>query len=65
MGGEKLPDIEKNVEKYFQKNSNLGAKWNKKMGGRSFVIKCGAFKDTLMYTVQFAGCSVLPAKNED
>ena len=23
-----------------------------KMGGRSFVITCGAFKDTLMYNIQ-------------
>ena len=35
------------------------------MGSRSFVIKYGAFEDTLMYTVQFAGCSVLSAKNEN
>ena len=26
----------------------FGEKWNKKIGGRSFVITCGAFEDTLL-----------------
>ena len=41
--------MEKKVKNFFPKNkANWGAKWNKKMGGRSFVITCGAFKDTLL-----------------
>ena len=30
--------------------ANHGAKWNQTMGGRSFVITCGAFEDTLIFT---------------
>ena len=42
-GVQKLPDMEKKVDKYFQKKiSNQGAKRNKKMGGRSYVITFGA-----------------------
>ena len=39
----KLPDVEKKVKKKFKKkNMKDWTKWNKKMGGRSFVITCGA-----------------------
>ena len=39
----------KRSTKISEKNkSNQGAKWNKKMVCRSFVITCGAFKDTLL-----------------
>ena len=51
MRGQKLPDMEKKDEKNFrEKKSNQVAKWNKKMGGRSFVITCGAFEDTQRYS---------------
>ena len=47
-GVQKLPDVEKKAEKnLWKKILNQGAKLNKKMGGRSFVIICGAFMDTL------------------
>ena len=32
-----------------------GAKWNKKIGGRSFVIICGAFMDSTMYSMATDG----------
>ena len=41
-GVKKVTDMEKKVQKYFtQFFSNQNAKWNNKMGGRSFVITCG------------------------
>ena len=49
FGGVKSnPTWKKRLKKNSKKKSNQGAKWNKKMGGRSFVITCGAFKDTLL-----------------
>ena len=47
MWGQELPDKEKRVKK-ISKKINQGAKWNKKMGGRSFIITCGlcSFEDT-------------------
>ena len=39
----------KGGEKNQKKILNQGAKWNKKIGGRSFVIICGAFMDTLLH----------------
>ena len=45
----KLPDIEKKGQKKFQKNNLKDwTKWNSKVGGRSFHITSGAFKDTLL-----------------
>ena len=40
-GVKKLPDMEKRFKKISIKNSNQDAKWNKKMGGRNFVIISG------------------------
>ena len=48
--GQKFSDLEKR-SKISEKKSNQAAKWNKKMGGRSFVITCGAFKDTLLHNL--------------
>ena len=39
-GSKSYPKWEKKIPK-LKKNSNQDAKWNKKMGGRSFVITCG------------------------
>ena len=41
-GVQKLPDMEKKVKQVRRrKNLNKGAKRNKKMGGKKFVIICG------------------------
>ena len=46
VGGSKsYPMWKKRLIFFYQ-----GAKWNKKMGGRSLVIICGAFMDTLPYS---------------
>ena len=37
------PPNKKVKKKFLKKNLNQGAKWNKKMGGRSFVIICEVF----------------------
>ena len=45
----KLPDVEKKVKKISnKKNLKDWTKWNRKMGGKSFNITSGAFKDTLL-----------------
>ena len=47
-GVQMLPNVENKVKYHLGKQIlNLGAKWNKKMGCRNFVIICGAFEDTL------------------
>ena len=52
--GQKVTQPWKIVGKGFQKKlSDLLDKWNKNMGGRSFVITCGAFEDTLMWGGSF------------
>ena len=34
-------------------NQKDWTKWNRKMGGRSFIVTSGAFKDTLLYARPF------------
>ena len=51
-GVQKLPGMEKRLKKNIENILNQGAKWNKKIAGRSFVIICGAFNDTLLFRVQ-------------
>ena len=49
-GGQKLPGMKPKVEKkifFYQ-----GEKWNNKLGGRSFVITCGAFGHGLLHRAQ-------------
>ena len=40
----------KGRKKFQKKNLKDWTKWNRKMGGRSFNITSGAFKDTLMHS---------------
>ena len=60
-GGQKVTRHGKKVKK----NKNQDAKWNKKMGGRIFVITCGII-GTLYYTALYSvhyttqQCSVVP-----
>ena len=49
FGGSKVSQHGKKVKKFKTKKLNQGAKWNTKIGGRSCVITCGAFKDTLVH----------------
>ena len=54
-GGQKVTRHGKKGPKKFKFfSSNQDAKWNKKMGGRSFVITCGVI-GTLYYTGSSSG----------
>ena len=43
------PEWKKWLKKIPQKNLKDWTKWNRKIGGRSFNMTSGAFRDTLLY----------------
>ena len=62
----KLPDVEKKVEKFFnKKNLKDWTKWNWKMGGRSCFIASGAFGHGLLCSMQCTQCSQFEQHNQE